>query len=103
MKSYEAMIILQGHLSPEKVQADIQKVKDVITKHGGLIQSESKWGKRNLAYSIKKKREGYYLLLSFQALPSSIKEIGQAYRLLEEVLRATIVQKAGIPQVAKVA
>lgn len=94
MKSYEAVIILEPNVNPEKNQEDIQKVKDVIVKYGGTIESEIKWGKRAMAYSIKKKKEGYYLLLNFQAKPEAIKQISQAYRLLEaEVLRSMILQK----------
>ncbi len=103
MKDYEAVIILQPRATPEKVQEDIQKVKDIITKNNGVIQSEIKWGKRNLTYSIKKKREGYYLLLHFQLDPSAVKTIAQAYRLLEEeVLRFMITEQNKRP-VAKVA
>ncbi len=103
MNHYEAVIILEPNVTPEKNQEDIQKVKDVIVKYGGVIQSEIKWGKRVMAYSIKKKREGYYLLLNFQAAPEAIKQISQAYRLLEtEVLRSMILQKDA-PQPAKAA
>ncbi len=103
MNHYEAVIILEPNVTPEKNQEDIQKVKDIIVKYGGVIQSEIKWGKRGMAYSIKKKREGYYLLLNFQAKPEAIKQISQAYRLLEtEVLRSMILQKDA-PQPAKAA
>ncbi len=104
MKDYEAVIILEPNTIPEKVQEDIQKVKDVITKQGGKIQSEIKWGKRNLAYAIKKKREGYYLVLSFQAESSAIKNVMQAYRLMEqEILRVMVLEKNKPSQIAKVA
>lgn len=103
MKNYEAVIILEANVTPEKNQDDVQKVKDVIVKYEGAIQSEIKWGKRVMAYPIKKKREGYYLLLVFQAKPEAIKQIAQAYRLLEtEVLRSMIIQKDA-PQPAKAA
>ncbi|MBI4550153.1 MAG: 30S ribosomal protein S6 [Candidatus Omnitrophica bacterium] len=100
---YEAMIILFPGATPEKSQEEIQKVKDVISKFGGAVQSEVKWGKRTMAYTIKKKREGYYLLLHFQAKPSSIKPMTQAWKLMEDdVIRILIVQKDQ-PQLAKVA
>lgn len=103
MKFYEAMIILQPNLNPDKSQEDIQKVKDVIIKNGGTIQSEIKWGKRSLAYSIKKKREGYYVIFHFDAPPTSIINIASAYRIMEEdVLRAMILQIEK-PEIAKVA
>jgi small subunit ribosomal protein S6 len=88
------MIVLRSGATPEKMQESIQKAEEVIKKNGGLIQEEIKWGKRNLAYAIKKKREGYYLLVYFQAEPSSIKPITEAYRLLDEdVLRAMILER----------
>lgn len=102
MKNYEAVIILEPNVTPEKNQEDSQKVKDIIAKFGGSIQSEIKWGRRSMAYSIKKKREGYYLLLNFQANPEAVKPISQAFRLLEtEVLRFMILQKDA-PQPAPV-
>lgn len=102
MNFYEAVIVLQPQLSAEKMQEAVQKVKDIVSKHGGTVQAENKWGKRGLAYSIKKKREGYVVLLSFQADPSKINLIHQAYRLLEEeVLRALIIKKEQ-PQAANV-
>lgn len=103
MRDYEAVIILQPGASPDKSQEDIQRVKDVIVKNKGVIQSEIKWGKRSLAYPVKKKREGYYLLVHFQAEPSAIQPIVEAYRLLDQlVLRALVVQRDR-PEVAKVA
>jgi small subunit ribosomal protein S6 len=102
-RNYEAMIILYPGATPEKSQEEIQKVKDVITRFGGVVQSEVKWGKRGMAYSIKKKRDGYYLLLHFQADPSSLKSMTQAWKLMEDqVIRVLIVQKDQ-PQLAKVA
>lgn len=101
MRNYEAMIILEANPVPDKIQESIQKVKDIIVKYGGAVQSEIKWGKRALAYSLKKKREGYYILLYFQAEPSSIGPVVQAYRLLDqEVLRAMIIAREKAPAVA---
>lgn len=94
MRSYEAMIILHPHASPERLQDGVTKVKDVITKQKGSVSSEIKWGKRTLAFPIKKKKEGYYLILEFQADPSAVKPLHQAYRLMEEdVLRVMILEK----------
>ncbi|HNV86103.1 MAG TPA: 30S ribosomal protein S6 [Candidatus Omnitrophota bacterium] len=104
MKDYEAVFILRSTLGPEKTQEEIEKLKEVIKKQEGVIQEEVKWGNRTLAYSIKNKREGFYVLLYFQLDPSRVKSILHTYGLMtDEVLRVMIVEKQETPKTQKVA
>jgi len=103
MKDYEAVFILRSTLGPEKTQEEIEKLKDVIKKQEGIVQEEIKWGNRTLAYSIKNRRDGYYVLLYFQLDPSRVKQILHTYRLMtDEILRVLIVEKQEAPKPQKV-
>lgn len=99
MKDYEVVVILRATLGPEKIQEDLDKVKEVIKKQGGVVQEEQKWGSRTLAYPIKKKTEGFYVLIYFQMAPSGLTQLNHAFRLMEEeVLRAMVLEKEEIPK-----
>ena len=62
-----------------------------------------KWGKRQLAYIIQKKREGYYVLLYFEAPPTLITELQRRYKLTDTIIRHLVIQlnKAQIEDILK--
>jgi len=99
MRDYEVVVILRATLGPDKIQEDLEKVKETIRKQGGVIQEEQKWGSRSLSYPIKKKTEGFYVLIYFQIEPSRITALNHAFRLMEEeVIRALVLVKEELPK-----
>ena len=92
MRKYETIFILHPSLDEEAVKANIEKFKGVIENGGGVVDNVDFWGKRKLAYEIKKVGEGYYTLVHFSANPELPKELDRVFRITDTVVRHIIVK-----------
>lgn len=72
--------------------AVIEKVEALIARVGGTVEKVDRWGKRRLAYAVKKFTDGFYVLINFEAAPAEIKEIDRVLKINDEVLRHLIVK-----------
>ena len=91
MKKYEAMLIIKPDLSDEEKKALFNQISEAVTKNNGNVIAASVWSeKRKLFFPIKRYREGIYYLLQFTIVPTSVKDIIQAYKLNENILRVLI-------------
>lgn len=90
MLLYETVFVLPADLSPQKTDEYIEKIKNLITQKGGEIVLADKWGRRRLAYPIRRHREGFYTFIQFKAASSFIAELNQFFRVSEEVIRQVI-------------
>ena len=92
MKKYESVILFDGLLSEDEIKALQEKVHHIITQEGGEVAKMDFWGKRRLAFDIKRRREGYYLLIYFSAQnPAPVLfELDRFCRIEEKVLRHII-------------
>ncbi len=93
MAYYEMLYILSPDLSDEEREAQITKLKEFVEKNKGEVKSENRWGLKSLAYPIKKKEKGYYVLSYFTLPESAIKEVKYFVRVNEGFLRAMILKK----------
>jgi small subunit ribosomal protein S6 len=84
---YEGMFIISATLSDQLRKKALDKILDVITSRGGEIQKIHEMGRKKLAYTIEKKKEGNYYLIYFSAPTPSIKEMWHEYQLNEDLLR----------------
>ncbi|MFD3155369.1 30S ribosomal protein S6 [Haloimpatiens sp. FM7330] len=91
MRKYETIFILQPSLDDEAVNANIEKFKGIIENGGGQIENVDLWGKRKLAYEIKKVNEGIYVLINFTADSDLPKELDRNFRIADSVIRHIIV------------
>jgi len=91
MSTYETVIVLHSRLSDPEVATFADKTKLMITKGGGEILSEDRWGRRKLAYPIHHAREGFYLYFKFQAKGALIDQLNHQYRIQDVVLRTLTV------------
>ncbi|MBV4420019.1 30S ribosomal protein S6 [Clostridium tyrobutyricum] len=91
MRKYETIFILHPSLDEEACKANIEKFKGVIENGGGVVDNVDVWGKRKLAYEIKKVNEGYYTLINFSADPELPKELDRVFRITDGVVRHIIV------------
>lgn len=92
MNNYESVIILDATAAEEATIAFGEKMKNLISENGELTNVEE-WGKRTLAYEIKKHKEGYYILFTFVAKPDFISEFERILRLDEIVLKHIVIKK----------
>jgi len=96
--TYETIIVCSPLLSEEEIDEVVEKVKSLILKEGGEILTVSKWGKKTLAYPIRRHREGYYVLLEFQSPPTMVKELENLYRVTDRIIRYLTVKKEKVSQ-----
>jgi small subunit ribosomal protein S6 len=89
LKLYELMLLFTPEMAETAVLKEISLIKDRISKTG-KVTIEDFWGKRPLAYPIKKMESGYYQVFRFSFSPEEVKELDQELRLTPSVLRFLI-------------
>ena len=90
MRSYEVVVIFDATLEEEAIRPVLDRAMAPITNSGGKVTTD-RWGKRRFAYELKHRWEGNYVLLAFQAEPSTIAEIDRVLYLADEVLRHKVI------------
>ena len=91
MRKYELLTILNAEISEEDIDNMIEKIKQAIKKEGVEIIGVDKWGKRRLAYEIKKSKKGFYLLIQFSCEQHDLREIDKGLRFIDGIERFMIV------------
>jgi len=92
MRHYELMVILDPELEERIVSPSLDKFLNVIRKGGGSIEKVDIWGRRKLAYEIKKKSEGIYAVVDLTTEPADAKELDRQLNLNEAVLRTKLIR-----------
>lgn len=81
---------MDSTLTPEQVDSITAKFSQVISDQGGTVQAAGVWDRRRLAYEVKGRREGTYILMVFEGEPALAKELDRVMRISDEVLRHLI-------------
>ncbi|HHW05938.1 MAG TPA: 30S ribosomal protein S6 [Clostridia bacterium] len=92
MRNYEALYIVRPELSEEEQQAVAKKFADIVAQNGGEVTKLDIWGKRRLAYEVKKLREGIYILMQFKAEARVAQEVERVMKITDEVIRQLVVR-----------
>ena len=92
MRNYEIMFILSTQLTDEEKQAGVTFVENTLTAARATEVKTEIWGDRKLAYPIKKKENGYYVLTTFQADGTRFTEIEAKLNINESLLKYMIVK-----------
>lgn len=90
MRDYEIIVVIHPDLDETTSNEVIERITGWITDGGGTIGKVDSWGKRKLAYEIRKQREGQYYLINTQMPPSYVTELGRNIRFIEPVIRSMI-------------
>jgi small subunit ribosomal protein S6 len=90
LTQYETTFIVDAHLPDEQIDKILEKMTKLIDG-GGKVVFVDRWGKRRLAYEIKKKQYGYYVYVRFEAEGTFIKELEREFKLDDAILRYLIV------------
>lgn len=93
MNKYELAVIVNPTLDEDSLKAEFESIQEMITKFGGTIEKVDEWGKRRLAYEIKKVNEGFYSFITFTANSETPIEIEHRMRIKENVLRYLVVRQ----------
>lgn len=92
MKNYEIMFILSTQLTDEEKQAKVKFVEETLAKSEAVEIKTEVWGERKLAYPIKKKENGYYVLTTFQIDGIKLAEVEARLNIEESILKYMIVK-----------
>ena len=87
MRNYELVCIVQPDLDETAFNETVERVKSWVSDAGGQIDKVDMWGKRKLAYLIRKQREGNYVLLNITLPTEATRELERNIRFLEPVMR----------------
>ena len=87
LQMYETLYISQPELAEEEAETLGGNFKEVIEDSGGKLVKSACWGKRKLAYSVRKFSEGYYFHLQFEAPPTLLAELERRLRNNEQILK----------------
>ncbi len=91
MTKYESVIIINPSVETEKIKALVQRFTDLIN-NAGKVEKVDEVGKKKLAYEVKKNKEGYYVIINFEAQPELITELERNYRIADEVLKFIVIK-----------
>jgi small subunit ribosomal protein S6 len=97
LREYELMYLLSPELPEDEMTAATERVSSLITNRGGEITKADTWGRRRLAYPIRRHLDGYYTVLRFNFEPDQTVELERNLRLTEQVLRHIIVHAEDVP------
>ena len=90
-RQYEAVYIFDSALEEPAITEKLTRFHALIPQPSGDTVKVNHWGKRTLAYPIKKRETGYYVVANFEATPGQLPEFERAIKLDEGVLRHLVV------------
>ena len=93
-RKYELLYVLNGTLPADELKAQMKRVQAIVEASAEIVDV-TEWGRRRLAYEIQDLREGYYVIVHFNAQPDAPKEIERLLRSADYVLRYLIVVAEG--------
>ncbi|TNY37701.1 30S ribosomal protein S6 [Thermomonospora catenispora] len=92
MRRYEVMVILDPSIEERAIAPTLDQFLNVVKNGGGSVEKVDIWGRRRLAYEIKKKSEGVYAVIDLTAEPAVVKELDRQLNLSETVMRTKVIR-----------
>ncbi|RNC28940.1 MAG: 30S ribosomal protein S6 [Candidatus Dichloromethanomonas elyunquensis] len=93
MQAYEVMYIIRPDLEEEAMKSNVDKFAEVVNANGGSDLKVDIWGKRRLAYEIKKFNEGFYILMNFNGEARTVEELERLMKISDAVIRFLTTKK----------
>jgi len=93
LKRYETLFIVQIDIPTDEINSIIDRYKAIVTALKGTIIKAEKWGKRKLAYEIRKQSNGFYVLLDFAGKSAIIDELERNLKIDDKVLKFMTIMK----------
>lgn len=87
MRTYEVVYIVRPDVSEEDLDKLISQMESLITNNGGTIQKTEKWGRRRLAYVVRRQREGQYVITTTECEPPALREFERVLKVSEPVIK----------------
>lgn len=99
MSQYEIAVLYHPDLEVDMTKAE-EKVTNIITQNGGKITATDNWGKKKLAYVIKKQQNGIYVFYTVEMPGTSVQKLESTLNITEEVIRF-LITKPDVKAIAK--
>ena len=93
VREYEMMVIVDPDIGEEEISTAINGIKEIIEKEGGAIEKIDEWGKRTLAYQIRHKKEGFYVIYYFKGQTDLPQKLRREINLNPHILRGMVIKK----------
>ena len=92
VNAYEVMFITKP-FEDDTAESVINKYEKLLADNKGVVERTDRWGKRRLAYEIQDLNEGMYVLMTFNAVAETVKELDRVMKIDENILRHMIIRK----------
>jgi small subunit ribosomal protein S6 len=89
---YETTFIVNASLDDAQIDGVVNRVQETITKNGGAVTMLNKWGRKRLAYPIRKKTNGFYVTVEFDAPGGVPAALERMFHLDELILRHLVIR-----------
>lgn len=94
MRRYETILIADVNLSNDELNGLIERYKAIITDLKGIVAKVEEWGKRKLAYEIKKQSRGSYVLIDYAGKSEIVNELERNLKIDDKILKFLTVKKS---------
>jgi len=99
MSLYESIFVIRPTLSDDDTNKLIEKMKGILEKSGATLLKLENWGKKKLAYEVKRERKGTFVYVHFKSAGGVVSELERSYRLEDSILKfLTVRQELGAGQ-----
>ena len=92
MRNYQSILILKPDLDEAQVEQSIEKITSIISKFGGAILKLDNWGKKRLAYRVKKNKFGYYLNIYHTCEQGNVPALEREYQLYDLIIKYLVIR-----------
>jgi small subunit ribosomal protein S6 len=92
MHDYELVAMINPEADEDEVSKIVDRVTQSISNRGGAVEEVKNWGKRRLAYPVKKFMEANYVLARFKLMPRSVREVESEIGAFADILRYLVVK-----------
>ncbi|HKU44213.1 MAG TPA: 30S ribosomal protein S6 [Polyangiales bacterium] len=97
LREYETIYILESNIDPDEADRVATRIKDIIGGRNGHLLKIDNWGKRKLAYPIRKSSRGVFVFVKYLGFEDMVSEVERNLRLLDSVVRfQTVVMKPNV-------
>ena len=92
MRNYQSVLILKPDLDEGHVDQAFEKISSFIKKFSGEVVKLEKWGKKRLAYKVKKNKFGYYLNIYHTCDPVQVLNLEKEYKLFDQIIKFLVIR-----------
>jgi small subunit ribosomal protein S6 len=92
VRPYEIMVIFDAGLEEDAVRALVDRFTQQLTAGGAKAVKVDNWGKRRLAYPVRHRNEGYYVVIEVNAEPPALSDLDRQLNLADEVIRHKVMR-----------